>query len=358
MFVSISVYSWDDHSAEDYRYFPHPPQNFHPSFGQRNNPSFSPGRNRGTTTYKNNPKDRINYPGRVNRDKSVDLTLFDRPCQCIKLSQCFQFIEILSRTSVSSISSELAHRFRQASCGFRNTEPIVCCPIRGRPSPSVPPHLPRFGGNFGKAHEYFPVATTEESSWVWDVEQDNSAGRTAKPHNDHHDDFEDNNHYHPGYSGFGQRFPGHNHLAPGWGYKRGKFFFANFEDPKSHKNCPPPFSMEFDLPNSIEPEPPKLVNDIVLPPSPKYTPTTTTISPSVIPDATPDTPPATEPPEPMPTISPNAMDELEGQRMEKMKLINSELCGISVNTRIIGGVDAGINQFPWMARLAYRNRSE
>lgn len=60
----------------------------------------------------------------------------------------------------------------------------------------------------------------------------------------------------------------------------------------------------------------------------------------------------------LPTISTDAMTELENRRTEKMKLINSDLCGISINTRIIGGEDAGVNQFPWMARLAYRNKSE
>ena len=83
----------------------------------------------------------------------MDLRLFDKPCQCIKLMQCAPFIEILSQTSVASISSNLAHRFRQASCGFRNNEPIVCCPIKGpsAPSPSfVPRVVPmhnRFGGH-------------------------------------------------------------------------------------------------------------------------------------------------------------------------------------------------------------------
>lgn len=293
--------------------------------------------------------------------------LFERPCQCIKLMHCSVFIEILSQTNVASISSDLAHRFRQASCGFKNAEPIVCCPIRGPP----PVESKRFGFNFGTKREYFPVTT--EESWVWDVEQNQPAQRHARPTKAKTDFWDESNEdeypIHSRYPSFGQRHPGHNQLMPfgggGGHFKKGKNFFAHFEDPRSNKNCPPSFSVEFDLPNSIEPEPPKIVNDIVLPPSPRYTPTTTTtttISPvALVPDPTEPTTTIAVP-EPtanvVPTISANAMEELESQRTEKMKLLNSDLCGISINTRIIGGDDAGINQFPWMARLAYRNRSE
>lgn len=297
------------------------------------------------------------------------MAIFEKPCQCIKLSHCSAFIEILAQTTVASISNALAQKFRQASCGFRNNEPIVCCPIRGPPPPSYP-HVDgkRFGSGFGSKREYFPV-TTEESAWVWDVEQSKSAVGPTQPTTHARqpipEDSSDEDYFpiHSRYPNFGQRHPGYNHINPGWGPKKNfKNFFAHFEDPKSKKNCPPSFSIEFDLPNSIEPEPPKIVNDIVLPPSPRYTPTTTTTEmplTTLIPDATEPPPaPVTEPIPVVPTISANAMSQLEVQRAEKMKLINSDLCGITINTRIIGGEDAGVNQFPWMARLAYRNKSE
>lgn len=219
----------------------------------------------------------------------------------------------------------------------------------------------RFG--YSSKREYFPAVTTEQS-WVWDVEENNqpslrSARPTKKKTTSFWDDSEEVDYpIHSRYPSFGQRHPGHNQLTPG-GFKKGKNFFAHFEDPHfPNKNCPPSFSVEFDLPNSIEPEPPQIVKDIVLPPSSRYTPTTTP-SP-VLPDATEATTIAVPelPADIVPTISANAMEALENQRAEKMKLINSDLCGISINTRIIGGDDAGINQFPWMARLAYRNKSE
>lgn len=208
---------------------------------------------------------------------------------------------------------------------------------------------------FGSKREYFPVSTTtEDSAWVWDVEQREPQPKTPF----RGDSGEDFYPIHSRYPSFGQRHHNHNHISPGWGQKKGKHFYTHFEDPKSEKNCPPSFSIEFDLPNSIEPQPPRIVNDIVLPPSPRYTPTTTPETPTtMIPDAT-ETPTVTESMPVMPTISTDAMTELESRRTEKMKLINSDLCGISINTRIIGGEDAGVNQFPWMARLAYRNKSE
>lgn len=246
----------------------------------------------------------------------------------------------------------------------------MCCPMRGPPPSSLESN--RFGtsgssSGFGSKREYFPPAVTTEESWVWDVEQNQPVvPRSPKPkYPGHHGDFEEDegSDFPSRFHHYGHRHPGHNQLAPSspWGPKKGKNFFAHFEDPRSHKNCPPSFSVEFDLPNSIEPEPPKIVNDIVLPPSPRYTPTTTAAPPppTVAPEELTTAPVITEaPPVDITTMSASAMTELESQRDEKMKLINSDLCGISINTRIIGGDDAGINQFPWMARLAYRNRSK
>ncbi|CAD7084974.1 unnamed protein product [Hermetia illucens] len=44
-------------------------------------------------------------------------------------------------------------------------------------------------------------------------------------------------------------------------------------------------------------------------------------------------------------------------RQPVKRFVNSPLCGISVNTRIVGGREIAPGQFPWMARLAYRNRT-
>lgn len=373
--ISFTVESWESRSAEDYRYFTFPssPSHSSSSLGRRpyysGSSSSSSNRNRDIAGGK--PSGGIDFPsatGRRASSSSVDLELFDRPCQCIKLKYCSVFIEILSQTSVASISSQLAHKFRQASCGFRNTEPIVCCPK------STTATGKRFSG-FGYNRDYFPVTT--EESWVWDVERPQERTKPTQSPNSFEGEDEDL-HFQPlpqHYPGFGQRYPGHGMgsrgggfrgpSSDGYGNKKNKFFFAHFEDPQSHKNCPPSFSVEFDLPNSLEPEPPKIINDVVLPPSPRYTPTTTTTTttteatpliPDVVTEAAVD---VTTVPEPTTTTSMSAdMMELEERRAEKMALINSDLCGISINTRIIGGEDSGINQFPWMARLAYRNRSE
>lgn len=312
----------------------------------------------------------------------VDLRLFDRPCQCIKLNQCHVFIDILSRTSVSSISSMLAHKFRQASCGFRNTEPIVCCPIMFDSK------------RLGSKREYLPAAagtssTTTEEAWVWDIQQGDLSLTTPSPKGfggpwpmPPHWDAAHPYHYEPRYSTPITHNHIHSHHPPGPPFgKKNRYFYAHFEDPRTRKNCPPSFSDEFDLPNSIDPEPVKMGNDILLPPSPMFvssggTPTrttntdtdtittsssstSTTTSTAAPPDV--EIQPVTAEPEAVTTTtaaSESVPSELDLIRLSKLQLINSELCGLSIKTRIIGGDDAGPGQFPWLARIAYRNRSE
>ncbi|XP_059611759.1 uncharacterized protein LOC132258448 [Phlebotomus argentipes] len=224
------------------------------------------------------------------RYDSPEDDLFDRPCQCIKLKHCQSFIDILSKTSTREISPFLAQKFRKASCGFRNAEPVVCCPTPAS----------RFGRNNRKREH---TSTTTEETWVWDVEKEESDtseegfGGWHRPHNR----FDPNNFHHD------------HHYDYDWKPNRRRHhYYPHFEDPHTKKNCPPGFSKEFDLPNTVTPVAPSLD-------SPGSAETTTS---------------------------------------NKQSLVNSDLCGISVNTRIIGGEDAGPGQFPWMARLAYRNLSE
>ncbi|XP_055679603.1 phenoloxidase-activating factor 3 [Lutzomyia longipalpis] len=225
------------------------------------------------------------------RYDSHEEDIFDRPCQCIKLKYCQSFIDILSRTTTTTISPILAKKFRKASCGFRNAEPVVCCP-----TPST-----RYGRfNINKRDR----GPTTEEAWVWDVEKE---------------DRDTSNEGYDGWAGPKNRFnPNNFHHYDHHDYDRkpgGKWrnsYHPHFEDPDTRKNCPPGFSKEFDLPETVTP----VADDAAI---------STTATPEV-----------------------STMDT-------KLSLINSELCGISVNTRIIGGEDAGPGQFPWMARLAYRN---
>lgn len=263
--LPITVYSWDD-----FNYYDH------------------------YSDYYQNPR----YFRRYNNRED---DLFERPCQCIKLKYCQSFIDILSRTSTTNISPILAQKFRKASCGFRNAEPVVCCPIT----------TSRFNRRNSNKRDQ---GTTTEEAWVWDVEKESSDsskeggfGGWGSPQNR----FDPNNFHHNHHYYDYDRKPG----------RRRNNFHPHFEDPSTKKNCPPGFSREFDLPENITPITPSI--DISRASS-SSSETTTTESPAD----------------------------------SKLSLINSELCGISVNTRIIGGEDAGPGQFPWMARLAYRNLSE
>lgn len=210
---------------------------------------------------------------------------FPNQCRCIMLKYCEPVRRFLTKT-IHPITHNLADKIKSFSCGYYENEPMVCCPD---------PRMRR--SNFH--HRSFYPST--EKPWVWDVEEN-----TENYHHHNHD------YYNFNQIPDGSKFEG-----------KMKEFHAHFEDLKTHKNCPPSFSEEFDL------EPSNAIPVVAV----AAVPTT------VVPD--------------VPTADPSILD-----RAGKKSLINSGTCGISINTRIIGGEDAGPGQFPWMARLAYRNKSK
>lgn len=42
----------------------------------------------------------------------------------------------------------------------------------------------------------------------------------------------------------------------------------------------------------------------------------------------------------------------------KWKLLNHELCGLATTDRIVGGEEAAIGQYPWIARVGYTRHAE
>lgn len=110
----------------------------------------------------------------------------------------------------------------------------------------------------------------------------------------------------------------------------------HFEDPNTSLNHPPSISDEFALPNHLSDidsvvSQPGAVQETVDNMTTEETATTTSTT-------TTTSQPATAP--------------LTGSS------INDPSCGISISNRIIGGENAIAAQFPWIARLAYRNRSK
>lgn len=186
-----------------------------------------------------------------------------------------------------------------------------------------------------RRRDSFRYDATTDAPWVWDVEEttttttpsyhqynlNNRFGSTdsdfhnfLKPHKTEFGDVD---------STFNEFHQLHYKRKTPKPFLRKHEVLFHFEDPKTNKNCPPAISDEFELPMAV---------NIPLP---------------VISETIPET-----------EDDGNENGNRVLTREEKMKFVNTEYCGISVNTRIIGGEDAGPGQFPWMARLAYRNKSK
>ncbi|XP_037030663.1 spaetzle-processing enzyme [Bradysia coprophila] len=241
-------------------------------------------------------------------------------CQCIKLRNCAPFVDTVRRSP--STSRSFLESLRSKICGYDGSEVKVCCP-------SLDQRHRRDSFRSGDL-------TTEEP-WVWDVEETttpsyhhvNLNNRFGTPDNS---DF--HNFLKPHRTEFGDVDSSFNEFhynkrKTSKPFRKHEILF-HFEDPKTYKNCPPAISNEFELPDGFKDVVPPIHINLPLP---------------VIPVTTPQ------------SSDSNMNDGNQMSRNEKLKLINSEFCGISVNTRIIGGEDAGPGQFPWMARLAYRNKT-
>lgn len=244
--------------------------------------------------------------------------IYEDQCRCIQLKYCLSFRELISKSTVPP-SDEVVASIKSTHCGYSsNKEPLVCCPMLD----------PR-----SRRSSFF--ATTEKP-WVWDVEENS------------HNQEVPNNDYNPenGYENFHNSFEGyhnnrfHHHFPNPHRNNDFREFRPHYEDERTRKNCPPSFSKDFDVPETV----------VGVTPSPSIP-----VSPTTTPDMTPT--PAVPPPE-APIAEGTPSENTVIDRAAKETLINSNSCGISVNTRIIGGEDAGPGQFPWMARLAYRNRSK
>lgn len=114
-------------------------------------------------------------------------------------------------------------------------------------------------------------------------------------------------------------------------------FFTSFEDPKTLKNCPPVISSGAYVAPSVRRQP-----STVRPPQVGLSNIAESSEPVSI--------RGTE--APVFATSPRLVDSIQPP------VLNDALCGLSVNTRIIGGESEIPGQFPWVARLAYRNRSK
>lgn len=220
------------------------------------------------------------------------------PCNCIKMRECAPLMTKLV-TAPLPLPMTLVKDLRKTSCGYDGIHPMVCCP-------------------YGIDIDYRRQVTTEKP-WIWGVVEKT----TTQPSKT-------------------QWRPNKQTKYLGPKLSKKKHYFFEFEDPRTSRNCPPSFSPDFNMPNRFKNTPP--VRNVIPSrinvdgPSPADTSTVRStnedIEPNLIFSSSND---ARSTAIVFPTSVPS----------EKEHLINPKHCGVSINSRIIGGEDAGPGQFPW-----------
>ncbi|XP_062557098.1 CLIP domain-containing serine protease B9 [Armigeres subalbatus] len=226
-------------------------------------------------------------------------------CECVKLRHCPKILEML-RTPKSSYSN-FNSKLKRLTCGYNtDREPNICCPLDDTWLSDDVDARPQAGLGFGDQRNSFD----EPNNFKYlknDRNRFGSSNRNSARNN----------------------------------------FVTSFEDPETMKNCPPVISSadEFDRPTT----------KVYVAPAVRRRPTTTTSTTTMTPRrlVLSGTRTAITPITSNPIIDPNA----SLVSPVSPPVINDALCGLSVNTRIIGGETEIPGQFPWIARLAYRNRT-
>lgn len=309
----ISANSWNDGYDNYYNSY-----NFN-NFGPRQQPIYYPNYQ---TTRNVNGYDAKNY--------FVNNQVYQK-CHCTRLKLCQPIVNALIKAP-KPLSQNLIWNIRDKSCGYAGNEPLICCPIEIR-------HR-RNSYDWGEDE-----ATTTEKPWVWDVDTD-THGHDNEAHEHKKNSLYNRFNYDWEFYNFKHMlddlaFNYRPHHQGSSKNPKKKFFFFDFEDPRTFRNCPPSFSDEFELPEEFKDvKPVKNYHPIRVPMD--------AANPSVITEIRPNletnlvfstgTPPAVSPPT---AVDSNTLPA------DKLALINSPSCGVSINTRIIGGEDAGPGQFPW-----------
>uniref|UniRef100_A0A182TN45 Peptidase S1 domain-containing protein n=1 Tax=Anopheles melas TaxID=34690 RepID=A0A182TN45_9DIPT len=257
-------------------------------------------------------------------------------CRCTKLRYCTKILEMLRnpKPSYGSFNSKL----KELACGYgTDNEPNICCPLDDswlrdvgtddHSSEESDAHDP--AGTIGWDEGY-----TNRKSDQWSRERFKYIPMTASGKDGKRADSTRTP------TGDGNR----------WKQQRPQNgnTIAQFEDPKTMKNCPPVI-----YPNEAE---------VTLRPTKAYVAPvmrTTTRQPVLGSNRLAETTPlpTTEAPQPPTTAIPTTTELLTTVLptvVPDQPMINAPLCGLSVNTRIIGGETEVPGQFPWMARVSIR----
>lgn len=234
-------------------------------------------------------------------------------CQCVRLKDCASFAQPLLHHRPEERAAVFA-AVRDAVCGFQGLDTLFCCPTQH--------HISK---HFGRNQRFAP----NNNRWVWDV----VAGRSRsviEPHevemrlHDYHDFQAQRNYPQPLDDDFDASY---------FGYDGTQHFHYCIQHEHAHAAPRPtpkdrpivfPGDLRFHDPNDFPTSKGELIADssqeqvVREMPSRRLVVTGTSMTPRV------------NPPE----------------------------CGISLSSRLLGGQSAASGQYPWLARIAYRNRSK
>ncbi|XP_032579222.1 serine protease 7 isoform X1 [Drosophila sechellia] len=247
-------------------------------------------------------------------------------CHCIRLGKCAPFARLLLHHGPGEQSAVFA-KVHSASCGFQGLEPLVCCPTFRKQNHDE--------SSFVKASRKMRFAPPNDR-WIWDDGDSDKGSR----------------HTH------GDYLEAETNLHDYW----------NFEE---QRNCPPPvepefFDRRFGLGHHFLYHVEHEERDTLLRPLPKDKPI---VFPgdlrflrqgeeaidSNIDQGPPLAPFTTTLATPIETVP--ASSSTTTTLMPPFTQENTQGCGINVESRLLGGEQASAGQFPWLTRIAYRNRS-
>ncbi|EDX13574.1 GD20765 [Drosophila simulans] len=246
-------------------------------------------------------------------------------CHCIRLGKCAPFARLLLHHGPGEQSAVFA-KVHSASCGFQGLEPLVCCPTSRKQNHDESSSV--------KASRKMRFASPNDR-WIWDDGDSDKGSR----------------HTH------GDYLEAETNLHDYW----------NFEE---QRNCPPPvepefFDRRFGLGHHFLYHVEHEERDTLLRPLPKDKPI---VFPgdlrflrqgeeaidSNIDQGPPLAPFTTTLATPIETVP--ASSSTTTTLMPPFTQENTQGCGINVESRLLGGEQASAGQFPWLTRIAYRNR--
>lgn len=213
-------------------------------------------------------------------------------CNCIKLKSCSPIIAKLSarHPSKASYHQTIMKEIRKKACGFIGSDPMICC---------------------NKVYD-----KTTESPWIWD-KSNNDASHLKPTFASEYDRRHQFRTYRPDTSSA----------------KRHNFF--DFEDPHTFRNCPRIFSPQFQMPSHIGHA--KSFHGVHSKPNNFPFDNENAIDGSDL--ATTHRPIPSQSLKPIQFPTDDTIQPIDG--------MNPQECGLSINTRIIGGDPASPGQFPW-----------